>query len=165
MAFHLVLDNVRSSYNVGAIWRTAEAAGVSQLWLCGITPHPPVDQDSRLPYVAAKAGAAIAKTALGAEKSLPFNFCPTTLDCLRDLKSQGCVIYGLEQSPQAKDLFEFRPSFPLALVVGNEPKGLSPAVLAACDQLLEIPMRGQKDSLNVSVATGIALYQLGKYLS
>ncbi|MBI2068894.1 MAG: RNA methyltransferase [Candidatus Yanofskybacteria bacterium] len=141
---YLILDNIRSRENVGSIFRTADAAGVSKIYLCGITPTPPHEK--------------ISKTALGAEMYVPWEYCKRAADILKKLKKQKIKIVALEQTPKSVDIFEYRPKFPLALVLGNEVKGLSPQILKYCDKKISIPMYGKKESLNVSVATGVALY-------
>ncbi|OGN13328.1 MAG: hypothetical protein A3J47_03685 [Candidatus Yanofskybacteria bacterium RIFCSPHIGHO2_02_FULL_43_22] len=142
----IVLHNIRSRENVGSIFRTADAAGVNKIYLCGITPIPPHEK--------------ISKTALGAEMCVPWESYKQTWRLLDKLKKEGINIVALEQTKESVDLFKFKPKFPLALVLGNEVKGLSPQILKYCDKKISIPMYGKKESLNVSVATGIALYQL-----
>jgi 23S rRNA (guanosine2251-2'-O)-methyltransferase len=147
MELTLILHNLRSSHNVGAILRTADAVGVSRVIAVGTTPYPELPHDTRPPHVRSSNTLAIAKSALGAERS--------------DLKKSGVTILGLEQAINSTDLFAFkRPNGPIALIVGPEVSGIEPEVLEICDEILEIPMHGQKESLNVSVAAGIALYQL-----
>lgn len=150
----MVLDNIRSRENVGSIFRTADSAGVSKIYLCGITPIPPHSK--------------IAKTSLGAENYVVWEYYKQTWKCLIQIKNQSISrqtkikIIGLEQVKDAKDIFKFKPDFSMALVVGNEVKGISPKILKYCDSKIFIPMYGKKESLNVSVATGIALYELIK---
>ncbi len=143
---YLVLHNVRSRENVGSIFRTADAAGVLKIYLCGITPTPPHDK--------------ISKTALGAETYVSWEYCKQIHILLKKLKKDRINVVGLEQTKESVDLFKLKPKFPLALVVGNEVNGLSPQILKYCDKKIAIPMYGKKESLNVSVAAGIALYQL-----
>jgi len=145
---HLVLNNIRSRENVGSIFRTADAAGVSKLYLCGITPIPPHEK--------------ISKTALGAETYVPWEYCKQTRRLLGKLKKERIHIVALEKTQKSEDIFKFKPKFPLALVLGNEVKGLSPQILKYCDKKISIPMYGKKKSLNVAVAAGVALYQLIK---
>lgn len=156
----LILDNVRSAHNVGAIWRTAEAAGIECLVLVGITPHPAIDNDTRLPYVAEKDTTAIVKTALGAEQRLPFTYESELVPTLRQLRSDGYQLVALEQSADSVSLFDYRPRWPLALVVGTETAGLNPTTLKLMDDVIEIPQFGHKESLNVASATAITLYFL-----
>ena len=145
------LDNIRSAQNVGAIFRTADGAGLSELLLGGITPTPN-EQPS------------ISKTALGAEKSIKWSYHPNLPEALADLKANHCLILVLETAPGAGSLQDFQLNPPLpsqvALVVGSEPAGVDPAILRLADQVLYIPMFGEKTSLNVSIAFGIAAYHI-----
>ena len=142
----MVLCNIRSRENVGSIFRTADAVGVSKIYLCGITPRPPHDK--------------ISKTALGAEEYIHWEYHKQTWRLLEKLKKESVSIVALEQTKDSIDLFKFKSQFPLALVVGNEVKGLSPQILKYCDKKISIPMYGKKESLNVAVATGVALYTI-----
>ena len=154
----LILDNIRSAHNVGAILRTCDAAGVRRVLACGITPYPGGQNDGRDPLVAGRNTRSIAKTALGAEKTVMLEHFDDSLSAIAACRAEGCTIYGLEQARGSVDLFAAKPRFPAALVVGNEVDGIAADTLAACDAALEIPQHGSKESLNVSVATGIALY-------
>ena len=144
----LVLNNIRSRENVGSIFRTADGAGVSKIYLCGTTPTPPHPK--------------ISKTALQAEMYVPWEYYKDTWRLLKKLKAQGLMLIALEQTKNSINIFQFKAlDFkPLALVVGNEVKGLSPQILKYCDKKISIPMIGRKESLNVSVASGVALYTL-----
>lgn len=156
----LVADNVRSAHNVGSLFRTADGAGIEKLILTGITPHPRVKNDSRPPYEIEKTERAIAKTALGAEQSVAYDY---SIDCtaqIKDLKKQGRYIYALEQTASSKNLFKTQINYPAVLVLGQELGGVSPKILELTDEVIEIPMHGSKDSLNVSIAAGIALFEL-----
>ena len=157
---YLILDNIRSRENVGSIFRTADAAGVSKVYLCGITPRPPHEK--------------ISKTALGADEYVPWEYHPQTWRLLHKLKTKNgkLKIIGLERFDKltasrlkirTQSIFKFKPKFPLALVLGNEVKGLSPKILKYCDKKIAIPMYGRKESLNVAVAAGVALYQLNRF--
>ena len=145
------LDNIRSAQNVGSIFRTADGAGLSELFLGGITPTP----DEQL---------TISKTALGAEKSVKWSYYPNLAEALAIRKKEECLILALEATPDAHSLLDFQLSHPVPkqviLVIGNEPAGVDPAILNLADQVLYIPMCGEKTSLNVSVAFGIAVYRL-----
>jgi len=149
-----ILHNIRSMHNVGSIFRTADAAGIEKLYLCGITPAPK-DRfgDWRLQ---------IAKVALGAEKYVPWEKVGSTAHLLKKLKTQGYKIFALEQHKNSIPYYLAKLSKKdlrkTALVVGNEVKGLSPGVLKLADKILEIPMRGKKESLNVAVAFGIVAF-------
>ncbi len=142
----VLLDDVRSLYNVGAFFRTADAAGAEKLYLCGITGRPP--------------HAGIAKTALGAERTVPWEHSWDPLATVAALRGRGYEIAAVETSPGAVDLFEWRPAFPVCLVFGHEVEGVRPALAAACDTHVRIPMLGSKHSLNVATAGGVVLYEL-----
>ena len=162
---YLVLDNIRSRENVGSIFRTADGAGVKKIFLCGITPQPKNFQYqgvSRKYYGEDK----ISKTALGAEKWVPWEYRRNTWRLLKKLKAQGLKLMALEQTKDSINIFEIKAlDFkPLALIVGNEVKGISPKILKYCDKKISIPMYGKKESLNVSVATGVALYTIKEQL-
>lgn len=166
MEIVLVLDNIRSTHNVGAILRTAEGFGVSQVICSGYTPFPGVEA-GRLPHVSEKETAAIAKTALGAEKLLNLSYHEEITGVLREMKEQGWQLVGLENNIADTRMCAITdPILPerlgqkIVLVMGEEVHGIRADVLDLMDLLLEIPMRGQKESFNVSVATGIALFQL-----
>jgi tRNA G18 (ribose-2'-O)-methylase SpoU len=146
----IVLDNIRSLYNTGSILRTADASGVERVVLCGITPRP--DQGGRQRR-------AIAKTALGAEQSVSWEYQPDADGALRALAAEGFHTVAVETSPNAVSLFEWTPRWPVCLVFGHEVDGLS-STLAHVDTVIRIPMLGQKRSLNVATAAGVVLYEL-----
>lgn len=144
----VICHNIRSAYNVGSIFRTADAAGVNKIILGG--------------YSAPVSHSAVAKTALGAEKSVPSEKIWQTWRAMDGLKKQGYQIVALEKTKKTagENIFKFRPKFPLALILGNEVRGLSENILKRCDKIIHIPMVGRKESLNVSVAFGVAIYIL-----
>ena len=148
----LILHNIRSAYNVGAIFRTADAAGVSKIYLVGVTPRP-LDKFGRV-------NSRIAKTALGAEKAVAWEYWKTLAPVLSKLKKEGTHIVALEQAENSVDYRKVKLKSSWALVLGEETKGLPRPVLTKCDIIAEIPMKGEKESLNVSVAAGVALFQL-----
>ncbi len=150
-AITLVVDNVRSLYNIGSIFRSCDGALVDKIFLCGFTPHPPRKE--------------ISKTALGAEDSVPWEYSWSIADVLQRLKSEGKTIAALEHTDASVSCFDLsRSIFPLAIVVGNEVTGISPAALELSDMAVEIPMFGVKQSLNVAVATGVILYECVRLL-
>ncbi|MFW5853535.1 MAG: TrmH family RNA methyltransferase [Patescibacteria group bacterium] len=151
----LILYNLRSEYNVGAIFRTAEGAGVSKIYLVGTTPTPK-DRFKRL-------NKSITKTALGAEKNVAWEYHKTLKSIINILKKEKIPLVALEQDKKSLDYRCFKPSTTTAVIVGSEVKGLSSAILNYCQQILEIPMQGQKESLNVSVAVGVLLFRLNDY--
>lgn len=145
---HLLLDNIRSTYNVGSLFRTAEGAGVDKLHLCGITPTPLQPK--------------VQKTALGAENTVAWQQHRNARHAVAELRAAGMAIWALETVADAPSLFECLPPVhqPLALVMGSEMIGVDPGVLAECDQVVRLPMVGHKGSLNVASAAAIALYTL-----
>ena len=146
----LILPDIRSTYNVGAIFRTADAIGVSKIYLVGITPAP-VDKFGRPRND-------IAKSALGAEKTIPWVSVLNILPLITKLKKEGFQIIAVEQSDTSIDYKKIKPGKKVAVILGNEVKGVSEKVLKKWDAVVEIPMRGEKESLNVSVSCGIALF-------
>lgn len=154
----VIAHNIRSTHNVGAIFRTCEGLGITHLILSGYTPYPTVPNDSRLPHLAAKLTTQIQKTALGAEGLVPFSYQASP--DLASLKAQGYTVAGLEQDKRSIALNTYSPPEKIALLLGEEVEGIGNELRDTCDVLLEIPMRGKKESFNVSVATGIALYAL-----
>lgn len=142
----VVLDNVRSLLNVGSVFRTSDAFLINEIHLCGVTATPPHKE--------------IHKTALGATESVDWRYFENTLDSVKELKDKGYVVLGLEQTEGAIMLNNYDFSNKkVALVFGNEVKGVEDAVLKQCDNSLEIPQFGTKHSLNISVSAGIALWQ------
>jgi len=154
MNVFLVLNNIRSAYNVGAILRTAEAAGVKRVFLCGCTPDPK-DRFGRKRKD-------IAKTALGAEEIVAWEHCDDIRKTITTLKEEGIRVVALEQDERSVPYTTIDTKKPTAIVLGEEVYGLSQDVLDTCDAVAEIPMRGSKESLNVSVAAGIILFSLLK---
>lgn len=146
----VILDNVRSVHNVGSIFRTCDAAGVSKLYLCGVTPSP-VDRFGR-------ARKDLAKVALGAQNSVAWEHVEDTKRCVEALKKEGVHVVAIEQDSRAKDFKTFSCVTPTAFVFGEETRGLSKDILQMCDEVIEIPMHGKKESLNVSVAAGVILF-------
>lgn len=142
----VLLENVRSLYNVGAFFRTADAVALEKLYLAGITGHPPQKM--------------IAKTALGAEESVPWEKTPDARSQVLALRSRSCEIAAIETSVHAVDLFDWQPRFPLCVLFGHETDGLTPELAALADTHVRIPMLGRKHSLNVATAGGVVLYEL-----
>lgn len=142
----ILLDNVRSMYNVGAFFRTADAAGVEALRLCGITGYPPKK--------------AISKTALGAEETVAWQHSPDPVPAVAELRGRGYEIAAVETSVLSVDLFDWKPRFPVCMIFGHEVDGIRPQVLDLCDTHVRIPMLGRKHSLNVATAGGVVIYEL-----
>jgi len=141
-------------------FRTGEGFGVSKIILSGYTPYPRIESDPRLPHISDKLTLQIHKTALGAEELVPFEYQESPN--FEELRRSGFSIIGLEQHERAIMLREYKPPQKIALLIGEEVEGISQALLEQCDDLIEIPMIGKKESYNVSVATGIALYALSQ---
>lgn len=142
----LICDNLRSVFNVGSIFRSAECLGIAEILLCGITPLP---THPNLP-----------KTAMGTESLVKWRHFTHTQEAIESCKQQGMHIYALETVEGAVSVFQAQYSFPLALVLGNESLGINPANLALCDSFISLPQLGWKNSLNVGVATACTLYQI-----
>jgi len=148
-SFVLILDNIRSLFNVGSLFRLADGAGVDKIYLGGITGQPPAPK--------------IIKVSLGAEKSVPWEHCWQIWRKVDELKKQGYQIVAMEQTKKSIDYLKFEPKFPLALIIGNEVSGVSPTLLKRADKIIELPMAGIKESLNVATAAGIALYKINEF--
>lgn len=142
----VVLDNLRSAFNVGSIIRTADCALVEEVHCCGITAHPPHKK--------------LDKTTLGALPYVPVSHAPDTLTLVEKLKSEGKSIVALELTNRSRLIWKTRFSLPVALVLGNEALGISKEVLSVADKIVEIPMLGYKNSINVAVAFGIVVYEI-----
>jgi len=142
----VVLDSVRSLYNVGAFFRTLDAARASHLYLAGISATPP--------------HARLSKTALGADETVPWSRTDDVIALVAGLQAQGITVAAVETTPTAVDLFDWRPSFPVCVIFGHEVEGLRPEVVEACDVAVHVPMLGRKSSLNVATAGGIVVYEL-----
>ena len=142
----VLLDNVRSMYNVGSFFRTADAVRLEKLILGGITAYPPKNQ--------------ISKTALGAEETVPWEHHVDPVARIQELHASGCEIAAIETSVHAVDLFDWHPRFPVCLVFGHETDGIRPEIMNLCDTHVRIPMLGRKHSLNVATAGGVMLYEL-----
>lgn len=156
----VIAHNLRSSHNVGSLLRTAEGLCVQRVLLTGYTPYPIHDGDSRLPHIAARVDKQIAKTALGAEKMLNWQHIEPIEVVVQGLRDHGYTIAALEQAPDSLKLPEYQAPAKLALIIGREAEGIEPEVLALCDQIIEIPMAGNKESFNVVQAAAMALYQI-----
>lgn len=147
-----ILDNIRSKQNVGSIFRTSDALGVNKIYLCGTTPCP-LDRFGR------EVGE-IAKTALGAEKVVPWEYAKATNNLVKKLKKGGFKIIAIEQSKNSLDYKKIRVKGNPAFIIGNEVDGISKSTLCLSDIVAEIPMQGDKESLNVSVAYGVAVFRI-----
>lgn len=142
----VVLENIRSLYNVGSMFRTSDGAGIEKLYICGYTACPPRKE--------------IDKTALGSTESVLWEWCQSAKEAINELKTKGYMIVALEHTNKSVSIWEASFRFPLCLVMGNEVEGVSQETLDACDAAIEIPMYGIKQSLNVAVAYGIGVYAI-----
>lgn len=142
----VLLDNLRSAYNVGAFFRTCDAVRAEQLLLCGITSSPPHN--------------GVIKTALGAEETVRWEYCDDPRTAAQRQRDRGYELAVVETSTRSVDLFDWVPRFPVCLIFGNEKEGVSPELLELCDTHVRIPMLGFKHSLNVATAGGVVLYEL-----
>jgi tRNA G18 (ribose-2'-O)-methylase SpoU len=149
---YVVLDNIRSSYNVGSIFRTSDGVMVEKLILCGYTPHPP-NKD-------------VLKTALGSDKSVQWEYIKDAVEAVKGLKKQGLRICALEHTDKSINYSKFvKDHFPICLILGNEISGVSTELIELCDYSLEIPQFGVKQSLNVAVAYGVSIFELRRIFS
>lgn len=153
----VIAHNIRSTFNIGAIFRSADGFGVKEIILSGYSPSPTYPGDNRLPHLQEKITKQIHKTALGAETTVPFRVLESPP--FEELRQNGYRLVALEQSSKSTLLQKYHPPEKIALLLGEEVAGISNSLLAACDDIVEIPMRGTKESFNVSVAAAIALYQ------
>ena len=160
MEIIIVAHNIRSTYNIGSIMRTADGFGVRSMILTGYTPYPMQTNDTRLPHIRDKITRQIHKTALGAEDMVSHEYSEELEPVLFRLKNEGYQLIALEQDEKATLLPHSSFTQKIALLLGEEVQGIDRSVLALCDAIIEIPMQGGKESFNVSVATGIALYEL-----
>jgi 23S rRNA (guanosine2251-2'-O)-methyltransferase len=148
----IILDNVRSAINVGSIFRTSDAFLIENIILCGITATPP-DKEIR-------------KAALGSTDSVKWEFFENTIDAVNKLKTEGYHIIGVEQADKSTMLNDFSlPKKPIAIIMGNEVNGVAQEVIDVCNEIIEIPQFGTKHSLNISVTTGIVIWELWKKLN
>jgi tRNA G18 (ribose-2'-O)-methylase SpoU len=150
METYVVLHNIRSAHNVGSIFRTADGAGVKKIFLCGYTPNP-IDRFGRVVEE-------IRKTSLGATDSVPWEHCDDTDACMEKLRTMGVTVVAVEQHARAIPYTEYTREERVAFVFGNEIDGVPDAVCDQADNIIYIPMRGMKESLNVSVSAGIVLF-------
>ncbi len=156
----VIAHNLRSTHNVGSILRTAEGLGLERVYLTGYTPYPALPNDPRLPHLKKKIDNQIHKTALGAESMIDIIVEPNIDVVLNELKKAGYIIVALEQRAGSTDLKNYKRPDKIALIVGREVEGIEQSIIEVCDEIVEIPMRGQKESFNVVQAAAMALYQL-----
>ncbi len=147
--FYLIVHNIRSLHNVGTMFRTADALGINKIYLTGYTGTPPREE--------------ISKVALGADKFIPWEQFKNISALIKRLRKEKIQLVALEKTKGAVNYLKFKPRFPLALLVGNEVKGISASLLKQADKIIYLPMSGKKESLNVGVAMGAAGYYLNQY--
>lgn len=152
--FVVICDDLRSLHNIGSVFRTADGSGVDKIYLCGISGRP--DDE--------KAKGKISKVALGAEEHVEWEYAKQAWRVAEELKKNGYQIISLEQTSKSIHYMEYKPKFPVALIIGNENKGVRKNLLERSDAVIQIPMKGEKESLNVSVAFGIAAYRMSEFL-
>ena len=148
----LIIPDIRSAINIGAIFRTADAVGISKIYLTGFSPRP-TDKFGRIQKD-------IAKSALGAETWIPWEYKKTLIPLINNLKKEGYTIIAIEQDKKSVDYRKVKISGKVVVIMGPEVTGLPKKVLEKCDIIAEIPMNGKKESLNVSVACGVALFRI-----
>jgi len=151
--FVVICDSIRSLHNVGSVFRTSDGVGISKVYLCGITGIPDTQKHERQ----------ISKVALGAQNYIPWEYAKQSWRIVEKLKKEGYQIVSLEQTRNSIAYTDYKPKFPIALIVGNEGKGVKKSLLLRSDVIIDIPMKGKKESLNVSVAFGIVAYWIGKF--
>ena len=148
----IILDNVRSAFNVGSIFRTSDAFLIKKIILCGITSVPPNKE--------------IRKAALGSTKSVEWEYANNTIEVIENLKEKGFYVIAIEQTENSNPLNKFNvPEQPLAIILGHEINGVSQEAVDKCNEVIEIPQFGTKHSLNISVATGIVIWELWKKIN
>ena len=151
--FVVICDGLRSLHNVGSVFRTADGAGIDKVYLCGITGMPDTQKHQRQ----------ISKVALGAQDYVKWEYVKQSWRLVEKLKKEGYQIVSLEQTSESISYTKFKPKFPLALIIGNEGKGVKKSLLSRSNKIIDIPMHGRKESLNVSVAFGIVAYWIGGF--
>lgn len=160
MKFYLILHRIRSAYNVGSIFRSADGIGINKIFLTGFTQRP----SSKEYQMQTKAEKMLSKTALGADKYVEWEGVKNISTVIDKLKKEGVQIVALEQNEKSINYRKFNLSTSkikkVALIVGNEPRGIDKRILKKCDKIIEIPMRGKKKSLNVAVSVGVAGYEI-----
>lgn len=153
--FVVICDGLRSLFNVGSVFRTSDGVGIEKVYLCGITGKPDTEKAERK----------ISKVALGAQNFVEWEYIKQSWRLVEKLKKEGYQIVSLEQTVKSVNYTKFKPKFPLALIIGNEGKGVKKSLLNRSDKIIDIPMHGQKESLNVSVAFGIVAYWIRGFKS
>jgi 23S rRNA (guanosine2251-2'-O)-methyltransferase len=160
---YVVLNSIRSNYNVGSIFRTSDGAMIEKLYLCGYTPHPPESRKDVKGKTSSAGKKEILKTALGSTESVKWEYVKDPVEVIKNLKKKGIKVCALELTSKSKLYYEVsKNDFPLCLIVGNEISGVAQELIDLCDFSIEIPQYGIKQSLNVAVAYGISVFELRK---
>jgi 23S rRNA (guanosine2251-2'-O)-methyltransferase len=160
---YVVLNSIRSNYNVGSIFRTSDGAMIEKLYLCGYTPHPPPPEDKPDLKKFMPGKKEILKTALGSTESVKWEYVKDPVQVIKSLKKKGMKVCALELTSKSKNYYDIKSSdFPLCLIIGNEITGVAQELIDLCDFSIEIPQYGIKQSLNVAVAYGISVFELRK---
>jgi len=153
---YIIAHNIRSAHNVGAIFRSSDGAGVKKIYLTGYSQRPASESEKEK----SKPEKMLEKTALGSEYSVAWEEADDIFELIKKMKKKGMKIVALEKTSRSVDVRKFKPSFPMVLILGHEVDGVVQEILNVCDGEVDIPMRGKKESLNVSVAAGIAVYEI-----
>lgn len=159
----IIAHDIRSTHNVGALFRTCDGLGIAKIYLTGYSPYPKKADDERLPHLVDKIDKQIHKTALGAETNIDWEQAENPVDIIKNLKLRNYHIIALEQAKDSVAITNFQPPDKIALLLGNEVDGLNPHLLKLASTVLEIPMYGSKESFNVIQAAAMALYHLRFY--
>jgi 23S rRNA (guanosine2251-2'-O)-methyltransferase len=163
MPVYVILNSIRSNYNVGSIFRTSDGAMIEKLYLCGYTPHPPVFEEKTEDKSSSTGKKEILKTALGSTESVDWEYVKDPVEVIKNLKEKGVTICALELTTKSKPYYEVTgDDLPLCLIVGNEITGVAQELIDLCDFSIEIPQYGIKQSLNVAVAYGISIFEFRK---
>lgn len=163
MPVYVLLNSIRSNYNVGSIFRTSDGAMIKKLYLCGYTPHPPESKEKTNDKSSFKGKKEILKTALGSTESVNWEYVKDPVEVIKNLKKKGVTICALELTSKSKPYYEVtKDDLPLCLIVGNEITGVAQELIDLCDFSIEIPQYGIKQSLNVAVAYGISIFEIRK---
>jgi len=162
---YVVLNSIRSNYNVGSIFRTSDGAMIEKLFLCGYTPHPPRTKEDATGRTLTIGKKEILKTALGSTESVTWEYVRDPVEVIKNMKKEGIKVCALELTSKSKLYYELTfKDFPLCLIVGNEITGVAQELIDLCDFSIEIPQYGIKQSLNVAVAYGIAIFEIRRII-
>lgn len=156
----VIAHDIRSAHNIGSLLRTCDGLGVDRVYMTGYTPHPETKSDQRLPHIASRVTKMIQKTAIGAENTVDWVAEQNIFNVINKLRTQNFKIIGLEIDQNAVPLHNFKSKNNIAIILGNEIRGIEQSLLDICDETVFIPMLGKKESLNVTEAASMTLYYL-----